>query len=361
MKVKLDLTRIFTITVILFLSSKSISQDVKNLYAGIEIGSKGIKMSVIEIGKIKKGEYTVKSYWSENVGIARGISIDGNLAKEDIDKAVDVVTKNYAKIKTEFNVLESNIFIVGSSGVAMAKNTKDLIDKIKATMNRDMEFIDAQTEGKMLLKGCIPPIDYDNSMVLDIGGGNTKGGYVDVKNDDNFVFFPLVLNYGTITLTEAVNKKTIRPDIADYNDHSFEFLPELRDQVDKMYGTSKVALDKNKIFFSGGAIWAFYTLYNGVAKENFNRFKLDDVIYYDAVLKNNFVKYEELAKTDKEVEKVLKTYSQKYLISASNILLVCLEAIPNINSKKLFFAKEGQIAWLVSYVVDRSSKIKKIY
>jgi len=43
--------------------------------------------------------------------------------------------------------------------------------------------------------------------------------------------------------------------------------------------------------------------------------------------------------------------------------LVSLEAIPNINDKRLFFSKEGQMAWLISYVVERSknSKIKKIY
>ena len=52
--------------------------------------------------------------------------------------------------------------------------------------------------------------------------------------------------------------------------------------------------------------------------------------------------------TDKEVETVLKTYSQKYLISGSNRLLFTLEALPNINNKKLFVAKEGQIAWLVT-------------
>ena len=78
------------------------------------------------------------------------------------------------------------------------------------------------------------------------------------------------------------------------------------------------------------------------------------------ILKNNFKRFEELAKTDKDIEKVLKTYSQKYLISGSNILLVCLEAIPEVNNKKLYFAKEGQIAWLVSYVADRSKKVKKI-
>lgn len=352
---------LFTIVILfLFFQNNLFAQD-SGMFAGIEIGSKGIKMSVLEVTNIKKGSFNVKSYWSENVGIAKGIAIDGNLAQEDIEKASTVVYSNYIKIKNELGVPDENIFIVGSSGVAMAKNTKDLIDKIKLSTNKDVDFIDAQTEGRMLLRGCVPPVDYKDSMVLDIGGGNTKGGYIDVRNNDTFVFFPLSVNYGTITLTEAVIKKTKKDDIAEYNEKIFGFLPTLREQIRAMYGSSPVALEKEKVFMSGGAVWAFYTLYNGAAKETFNEFKLEDVLYYDAVLKNNFKKFEDLAKTDKDAERVLKTYSQKYLISASNILLVCLEAIPDINNKKLYFAKEGQIAWLVSYVADRSKKVKKIY
>ncbi|WP_310557282.1 exopolyphosphatase [Flavobacterium sp.] len=359
MKSNFNLLKTLLLLIIVFLPIKSLAQA--NLYAGIEIGSKGIKMSVLDVINIKKGNYVIKSFWTENVGIAKGISIDGNLAKADMDRASEVVLSNLNKIKTEFNIPDSNIFIVGSSGVAMAKNTQQLIDKVKQATNKELEFIDVQTEGKMLLKGCIPPVDYLKSMVLDIGGGNTKGGYVDVYNNDNFVFFPLSLNYGTVTLTEAVNKVTTGTSLSEFNTKSFGFLPVLRDQINKMYGTSPVALEKEKVFMSGGAVWAFYTLYNGVAKENFSEFKLEDVIYYDAILKNNFKKFEELAKTDKDVERVLKTYSQKYLISASTLLLVCLEAIPSINDKKLYFAKEGQIAWLVSYIADRSKKVKKVY
>ena len=347
---------------IFFFQNALFSQETpENLFAGIEIGSKGIKMSVLDVRNIKRGDIVIKSYWSENVGIARGIAIDGNLAKEDIDIAAATVLSNYIKIKNEFKVADENIFIVGSSGVAMAKNTQELSDKVKLATNKILDFIDAQTEGKMLLKGCVPPSDYKNSMILDIGGGNTKGGYVDIRNDDAFVFFPLSVSYGTITLTEAVLKKTRKDNISEYNEKSFGFLPTLRDQISAMYATSPVALEKEKVFMSGGAVWAFYTLYNGVAKENFSKFNLEDVLNYDAILKNNFKKFEELAKTDKDAERVLKTYSQKYLISGSNILLVCLEAIPGINEKKLYFAKEGQIAWLVSYIADRSKKIKKIY
>ncbi len=334
----------------------------ENYFAGIEIGSKGIKMSIIEIYNIKKGDFSIKSFWSENIAISKGIGINGSLFKEDIDKAVAVVLENHNKIKNEYGVTEENIFLVGSSGVAMANNTKDLIDKIKLVLNKDLEFIDAQTEGRMLLKGCVPPKDYKNSMVLDIGGGNTKGGYIDVNNDNNFVFFPLSLNYGTVTLTEAVIKKTTTEKLNEFNEESFGFLPILREQVNLMYGKSPIALEKEKVYLSGGAVWAFYTLLKeGAATETFNEFKLEDVIYYDAILKNNFSKYEKLAKSNKDVERVLKTYSQKYLISGSNILQVCLEAVPGISKKKLVFAKEGQIAWLISYITDKSKRVKKIY
>ena len=351
----------FHISLLSFLFQCTIYAQDLNLFAGIEIGSKGIKMSVLDVNNIKKGDYTIKSYWSENVGIVKGVSIDGNLTQEDMDKATAVVLANYIKIKQEFKVIDDNIFIVGSSGVAMAKNTQELITKVKIATNKNLEFIDAQTEGRMLLKGCVPPVDYKVSMVLDIGGGNTKGVYIDVRNNDNFVFFPLSLNYGTVTLTEAIIKKTKKETISEYNEKSFGFLPILREQINAMYGSSPIALEKEKVFMSGGAVWAFFTLYNGAAKETFNEFKLEDVIYYDAVLKNNFQRFEDLAKTDKDVERVLKTYSQKYLISASNLLQVCLEAIPEIDEKKLYFAKEGQIAWLVSYIADRSKRVKKIY
>jgi exopolyphosphatase/pppGpp-phosphohydrolase len=346
---------------IVFSTVLSFGQN-NNLYAGIEIGSKGIKMTVIEILNIKKGDFKVISYWTENVGISKGIAIDGNLAKADIEKAATVVNTNYIKIKDEFKVNNENIFIVGSSGVAMAANTNDLIQIVKTLINKDLEFIDAQTEGKMLLKGCVPPVDYKDSMVLDIGGGNTKGGYVDVKNDDNFVFFPLTLNYGSVTLTEAVIKKTKTEFINEYNEKSFGFMPILREQINLMYGKSPIALEKEKVYLSGGAVWAFYTLFNeGKASQTFNEFKIEDVINYDAIIKNNYAKYEKLAKTNKDIEAVLKTYSQKYLISGSNILQVCLEAVPGINDKKLYFAKEGQIAWLISYIADRSKRVKKIY
>lgn len=354
---KISLLIIFNI----LFSFESFSQ--KNLYAGIEIGSKGIKISVIDVNNIKKGDYDIISYWTENVGIAKGISVDGNLAEGDINRAGAIVFENLTKIRNKYNVIDENIFIVGSSGVALANNTQALIDKVKVLTNKDLEFISAETEGKMLLKGSIPPTEYQDAIILDIGGGNTKGGYVDVQNDNKFEFFPLKLDYGTITLTEAINKTIVNVKDADnievYKEKSFAYAPLLREKIKEILNTKPLSLQKKKIYLSGGAIWAFTTLYyNNENDDHFVPLKMEDILYYDAILKNNFIKYENLAKTDKNADKVINTYNQRHLISANNILIACLESIPDLKSKKIYFAKEGQIAWLVSYVVDRSKKVK---
>ena len=36
---------------------------------------------------------------------------------------------------------------------------------------------------------------------------------------------------------------------------------------------------------SGGAVWTFYTLYDGVAKESFNKFTIQNVLDFDTDLK----------------------------------------------------------------------------
>ncbi|WP_163407084.1 Ppx/GppA phosphatase family protein [Flavobacterium ajazii] len=345
----------------IFSSINSYSQ--KNLYAGIEIGSKGIKMSVIDVNNIKKGDYTILGFWTENAGIAKGISRDGNLAQEDIFVAGNIVNEQLQKIRLKYNVSDENIFIVASSGVKMAQNTGDLVTKIKTLCNKDLEFIDAETEGKMLLKGSIPPRDYEDAMILDIGGGNTKGGFVNVQNDNKFEFFPLNLEYGTITLTEAINKTILIPSEANwmsvYQEKAFEYAPVLRDKIKQLLNSSPASLKKNKIYVSGGTVWAFTTLYyNQKSDEHFIPISLSDIMNYDAILKNSFNNYQNLAKENKQAEKVINTYDQRHLIAGNAILIACLESIPELKNRKVYFAKEGQIAWLVSYIVDRSKNIK---
>ncbi len=332
------------------------------IFGGIEIGSKGVKITILDVESAKKNIFTLKEFWTVNVGIAKGISIDGNLAADDIDKACNVVFENYTKLLNEYKIEDKNIFIVASSGVGIAKNTNALFDKIKNLTNKEIEVISAKLEAKLMFRGSIVKKYYLNSILLDIGGGNTKGGYVELKNEDINVFYPFNLNLGTITLTEKINKDlTNNDDVDTFINKLGTFEPVLDAEIKKMYFDRPEYKEKKNIYVSGGASWAFFTLSNLIATENFTEFNFEDVKMYDLVLKNNFKKFTDLSVSNQEVARVLKTYSQKHLIAANTILLNSLSNLGELENKKLYFVKQGQISWLLSYVADSAKGSKVIY
>jgi hypothetical protein len=262
---------------------------------------------------------------------------------------------------TEYKIEDKNIFIVASSGVGLATNTAELTDKIKAVTKKNVEVISSSLEAKLLLKGCIPPKNYLSSVIVDIGAGNTKGGYAKEINSSG-VFFPISADIGTVTLTELINKKCKQKTVFEFNEEMFNYLPTLRETFTKMYTNRPESQQKNNVYISGGAAWAMYTLLNGnVAEENFTPVTYDDILTIKAIAENNYQRFVLDAENNVEKKKVLKTYQQKNLIAAFNLLETCLEVIPDMKNKKIYFAKQGQIAWLVSYVFDNARGVKQIY
>jgi exopolyphosphatase/pppGpp-phosphohydrolase len=329
-------------------------------YAGIEIGSKGIKISILEIANVRRGSYKILDFWTENVGIVKNISIDGTLAIEDIDNASNVVTLNYAKLRSKFKIAPEKIFIVASSGVGMATNTAVLVSKIKTAINKDLDIISSKLEAKLLFKGCVPPKMFNSTVLIDIGGGNTKGGYTEVLND-NLVFFPINLNLGTITLTEKLNKKTKNSNLDQFLVANFSNQQELTTSIIEMMLQKPLVNKKDKILLTGGAIWAFYTLFHNTPTQNMNLIKLEDVREFNAQVQNNFSKFTRLATVNSDVAAVLKTYSQKNLIAANSLLLTTIENIEDVDNKNLYFAKNGYLAWLISYIYDAAKGVRMMY
>jgi exopolyphosphatase/pppGpp-phosphohydrolase len=351
---------LFFILLNLFFSINSFAQ--KNLYAGIEIGRRAIKVSVLDVNNIRKADYDILYFATERFSFADHITANGELTQEDIDKASITVVTQLKKIKTDFKLLEENIFIVAAPVFASARNIDVLKNKITSLTKKNLDILNVNEEPKTLVKGAIPPVDYANAFLLDIGAQTTKGGYIDELEDDKLEFIPLELDFGTMTLTDAVQKTVANQnqanDMSVYQEKSFDFNSVLRKKIKDLLDKNPLLLKKDKIYLSGGAVWAFATLYyNENIKEHYVSLNMEDVLNYDAILKNNFTKFTTLAKTNKEAARVLSTYDQKYLISANNILVSLLESIPNLETKKIYFVKDGQTIWLISHIADRSKKV----
>ncbi|MBS7254273.1 Ppx/GppA phosphatase family protein [Flavobacterium branchiicola] len=344
----------------LFFSLNSFSQ--KNIWGGIEIGRRAIKVSVLDVSNIRKADYKILYFSTDRIAFADHIGATGELSQEDLTRTGITVVAQLNKIKEEFKIPEENIFIVAAPVFASARNIDALKKKISVLTAKELEILNVNEEAKTLIKGAMPPVDYNNAFLLDIGAQNTKGGYIDELEDGKLEFVPLELDFGTMTLTDAVQKKVVNPnqanDMSVYQEKSFDFNTVLRKKVKEMLDANPLLAKKEKIYLSGGAVWAFATLYyDQNVKNHYVALTMEDVIDYDAVLKNNFSKFTTYAKTNTEAARVLSTYDQKYLISANNILLSCLESIPNLASKKILFVKEGQVTWLISYIADRSKKV----
>jgi exopolyphosphatase/pppGpp-phosphohydrolase len=344
----------------LFFSINSFAQ--KSLYAGIEIGRRAIKVSVLDVNNIRKADYDILYFATERFSFADHITANGELTQEDIDKASITVVNQLTKIKTDFKLLEGNIFIVAAPVFASARNIDVLKNKITSLTRKNLDILNVNEEPKTLVKGAIPPVDYANAFLLDIGAQTTKGGYIDELEDDKLEFIPLELDFGTMTLTDAVQKTVANQnqvnDMSVYQEKSFDFNSVLRKKIKDLLDKNPLLLKKDKIYLSGGAVWAFATLYyNENIKEHYVSLNMEDVLNYDAILKNNFSKFTSLSKTNTEAARVLSTYDQKYLISANNILVSCLESIPNLETKKIYFVKDGQTIWLISHIADRSKKV----
>lgn len=351
---------LFFILLSLFFSINSFSQ--KSLYAGIEIGRRAIKISVLDVSNIKKADYKILYFSTERISFADHIASNGELTQDDINKTTVTVVDQLKKIRAEYKILEENIFIVAAPVFASARNIDVLKNEINSLTNKNLDILNVNEEAKTLVKGAIPPVDFSNAFLLDIGAQTTKGGYIDELEDNKLEFIPLELDFGTMTLTDAVKKTVVNQsqinDMSTYQEKSFEFNTILRKKTKEMLDANPLLAKKEKMYLSGGAVWAFATLYyNENVKDHYIPLYLEDVINYDAVLKNNFNKYNTLSKTNKEAARVLSTYDQKYLISANNILLTLLESIPNLETKKISFVKDGQVIWLISYIADRSKKV----
>ena len=351
--------KFFYFLIVLLLNLNSFGQD---LYGGIEIGSQGIKCSIIQINNIKTESYVSKEFWTTNIGLAKNLSKNRQLEEAKIDEAVKVVVADFERMQNEFKIKIGDIYIVASSGVKVATNIETLIDKIRDITMKNVNVISVATESKLLLRGCVPEKNFMNSLIIDIGGNNIKGGFVTDNKNKNITFAPINLNFGTVSFSELLNQKSgNKLKIEPFIEEIFNYIPTLDKQIIEMLNQNDLCKSKENIYLTGGAPWAFCMMDIAVVNDDYNEFTFLDLQNYNATLKNNFESYEKSSETNKNVAQVLKTYNRRQLLAANTLLMSTLENIGNLESKKIYYSKYGQIAWLKSYVLDAANGIKFPY
>jgi tetratricopeptide (TPR) repeat protein len=342
-------------------------QGIGELYAGVEIGGKGIKLSVIEVKMSRTGEneYILKADTSINTDAAA-------LSYQSEKETYDAVSIFYNIIKNRFKIPAARTHIVISSGL---KQELDKYNKVEyfATIVRPKEldpkirinYITPVQESELSFRGIVPQRSRLTANQLDVGSSNTKGGYFDLGNN----FVPVTFPLGTKTFQRLVETK---------EDGSIdEFLTAAEKIIADSLGRVMVYEFLNKkdfksrdvLYLSGGIVWAIASLMHPQQiNENFVEITQKDIsdfrdeVYngYGALIKpdlSKIMKPDDANASIKNISRVVKTYDQKALLAGAIWLDELIQQVNTMNpSKKLVFPRYAYVGWISGYIIDKINK-----
>lgn len=347
-----------------------------NAYAGIEVGSKGVKMSLLELNKSATGEQEFR--------IIKDTSVNTDFisfTQSTYQATLAALNSLYEIATRQHKIPVSNVFTAISSGVNIQAEKASKQDWIKQLVNafryinnepdRKVSLIDAEEEARLSHLGIVPESKRYNTFLIDIGSGNTKGGYFPYGNTKEFKLFEL--SWGTKSAHNAAEKMLGEDNsLENYNSQLSRVLAGAEhDEIIYAVNASGAFPKSDNIAFSGGIAWAVATLVAPELNDN-------DVVTvtYDDVMefKNKLIKNPGLYsdyyivktlppntvepdKVGRMVKTVNKVFDQRALISGTGLLLKIMRQFDGVvERKKFFLVKNGNVGWISAFVNQYSVK-----
>jgi exopolyphosphatase/pppGpp-phosphohydrolase len=332
------------------------------LHGGIEIGSKGVKATVVEV--IAGDEIDLQTKLSEttNTALVLSLSKDGHFAPGPLAETVRAVKDYYDRFRKEYDVPPARIHIVGSSGLFVPIETKpDLVKQNQQVLSAavakvtgvTMDFIDVKREAELSIAGTLPKKRHKTGVLIDIGGGNTKGGYP-IGNGKYATFG---VPYGTLTFSEFAKKKGAGEGQALVDLGTATLPPVLKKELANLPEIPK----RDAVYLSGGIVWATATFTHPISVQSYTALTLKDVEELEAKLLDNLGGYPKpdlkgvkddmvRLRAAKEVERVKKTYTPEQLLAGTQVLKSTLRELGP--GKRLYFARHGHLGWLLAYLTE---------
>lgn len=373
------LTASFTVLIIVGIvaqSSFKLKYENSAVYAGIEVGAKGVKMSILEIGRNaqKSGAFNILKDTSINSDFI-------SFSPTTFDATLDALTNLYAKAAKEYHIQVENIFTVLSSGVKI-QAVKDnklavlniLSDSFKLRINepkRDIPVIDVMQEARLSHLGIVPESRRYTTFLIDIGSGNTKGGFF--PNGDTKTLKLFQLSWGTKSTANATEKRCEDDKSADnFNKQLTRVLTSAENsEIIYMVNESGAYPMSDYIAFSGGISWSLATLlYPELVGNSVVPTSYDEILKFSERIYKNYASLSEdaIAKTItdktldkvaivKDIKRVNQVFDQKSLMAGTGLLLKIMRQFEGVYEKKQFFlVKNGQVGWISAYVDQHIAK-----
>lgn len=344
----------------LFTSNLLAQTGTEKTYAGIEVGSKGVKLCVLN-NRIVATELSKKVIYDTTINTD---FIKFSKATNDASSAA--VLSLYRIANQNFNVNSKDIFLAISSGVKQTAEREKKEENIALFANnlrellrdpaREIEVVTVYQESIFTHKSMIPQEENMTTIIIDIGSGNTKGGYFISSNVFNVFNIP----WGTKSTTNAAEKVCDTPcSIEEFSTLLTKKLNQISEK-DLPMAVDKCGITNYdfKILFSGGIAWATATL----AKPDLIKEKIIDLSFIETEkFHNQLVKnFEKLTGGEfsqlyiDEKYRVQKVFNQTSLIGGSGLLLKVMKKFERVNgTKKYGFIKNNKAGWLPAFIIDK--------
>ena len=342
----------------------------KDLYAGIDIGASGVKLAIF------RTTYE-NGFYEKNIKvkpIAPNVTLVSGTAQSFQDG--QEVMKVYLDSIKKYKIPANHTYIAFSSGInetlgktpAKKKRLYELFSSLIANSmpGSDSLLIDstltAAREAELFLIGSVPRRLWIATSCIDIGSGNTKGGYYDSGRR----FHSFSLPFGTKTLANLIdNNRSLAIDT--YRDEAKRMIKAIADTaVNVEFNTASPGLQQRKtVALGGGIAWAM-TVYLHPEKagttavpltladaERFARLALTD---YQALIHPDLTAINDplvQRKAETDISNVQNQFNEKQLIAGSLLLESVFKAYANTSIPKRFiFIRDSDISWVTGKFLE---------
>jgi len=340
-------------------------QGIGDLYAGIEVGAKGIKLSVMEVtlNKERQYDYSLKLDTAINTDAA-------SLSYQSEKESRDAIAKLMDIVVNRFKIVTKRTYIVISSGL---KQELDRYEKVEYFANvirpRNMDtaihvmYVTPEQEAELSFTGIVPQKNKYINNQLDIGSGNTKGGFFSKEKK----FVPVNFSLGTKSFQRLVEAH-VQGNMETFSKAAEQLIKDslAKVMIDELV-TKPDFKSRDVIYLSGGIVWSIASLLHpkSSALNNYTELSSGDITEFrDRVFSdyNSLIKpdlsfiqnAEEAAITQKNITRVVNTYDQKALLAGAIWLDELLKQINTINpAKKFIFPKYAYVGWISGYIAKK--------
>lgn len=238
--------------------------DPGALYGMIEIGASGIKVAAYRFTNDVLADETTPGSGFERLAPKRegdSYTINTNIR---IGSPADIAETTAAAKQALDRLLgqgldRSNILMVASSGVASSKSEgvfEELKDQIKKATGFELQAVKVEDETRLSFDWIVLGARRSQVLLIDVGSGNTKGGYYENLGQPQQRFRYFSLPYGTKSLAAKVKGAWPNDPVAMHAAQTFKEDPELAPSLARQIASAPGLVSKPRAYLSGGMVWA---------------------------------------------------------------------------------------------------------